>query len=39
MEIPGEVPMVMIEVQTGSCLGKDDILRYENVDARGQPLT
>jgi mannose-6-phosphate isomerase-like protein (cupin superfamily) len=25
------VPMVMIEVQTGSYLGEDDIIRYEDV--------
>lgn len=36
MENPGKVPMVLIEVQTGSYLGEDDILRYEDVYARGQ---
>lgn len=35
MENPGKVPMVMIEVQTGSYLGEDDIIRYEDVYARG----
>ena len=36
MENPGRVPMVLIEVQTGSYLGEDDIIRYEDVYARGQ---
>ena len=34
MENPGRVPMVLIEVQTGSYVGEDDILRYEDVYAR-----
>jgi mannose-1-phosphate guanylyltransferase / mannose-6-phosphate isomerase len=34
MENPGKLPMVLIEVQTGSYLGEDDILRYEDVYAR-----
>ena len=34
MENPGIVPMVLIEVQTGSYLGEDDIVRYEDVYAR-----
>lgn len=34
MENPGKVPMVLIEVQTGSYLGEDDIVRYEDVYAR-----
>jgi mannose-1-phosphate guanylyltransferase / mannose-6-phosphate isomerase len=33
---PGKVPLVLIEVQTGSYLGEDDIIRYEDVYARGQ---
>jgi mannose-6-phosphate isomerase-like protein (cupin superfamily) len=33
---PGKVPMVLIEVQTGSYLGEDDIIRYEDLYARGQ---
>ena len=33
---PGKVSMVLIEVQTGSYLGEDDIIRYEDVYARGQ---
>ena len=36
MENPGKVPMVLIEVQTGTYLGEDDIIRYEDVYARGQ---
>lgn len=36
MENPGKVPMVLIEVQTGTYLGEDDIVRYEDVYARGQ---
>jgi mannose-1-phosphate guanylyltransferase / mannose-6-phosphate isomerase len=36
MENPGRVPMVLIEVQTGTYLGEDDITRYEDVYARGQ---
>ena len=31
MENPGKVPMVLIEVQTGTYLGEDDIVRYEDV--------
>lgn len=34
MENPGKVPMVLIEVQTGSYLGEDDIVRYEDIYAR-----
>jgi mannose-1-phosphate guanylyltransferase/mannose-6-phosphate isomerase len=34
MENPGRVDMVLIEVQTGSYLGEDDIVRYEDVYAR-----
>ncbi|MFT5623600.1 MAG: mannose-1-phosphate guanylyltransferase/mannose-6-phosphate isomerase [Lentimonas sp.] len=36
MENPGKVPMVLIEVQTGSYLGEDDIVRYADVYSRGQ---
>ncbi|MEX0301549.1 MAG: mannose-1-phosphate guanylyltransferase/mannose-6-phosphate isomerase [Leisingera sp.] len=36
MENPGKVPMVLIEVQTGRYLGEDDIIRYEDIYARGQ---
>ena len=31
MENPGKVGMYLIEVQTGSYLGEDDIIRYEDV--------
>ena len=34
MENPGKLAIVLIEVQTGSYLGEDDILRYEDVYAR-----
>ncbi|WP_233557261.1 mannose-1-phosphate guanylyltransferase/mannose-6-phosphate isomerase [Gemmobacter lutimaris] len=35
LENPGKLPMVLIEVQTGSYLGEDDIQRYEDAYARG----
>lgn len=35
MENLGDTPMVLIEVQTGSYLGEDDIIRYEDAYARG----
>lgn len=35
LENPGRVPMILIEVQTGSYLGEDDIVRYEDVYERG----
>lgn len=31
---PGKVPLTLIEVQTGSYLGEDDIIRYEDMYAR-----
>jgi mannose-1-phosphate guanylyltransferase/mannose-6-phosphate isomerase len=31
MENPGKFPMVLIEVQTGSYLGEDDITRFEDL--------
>ena len=34
MENPGKMPMVLIEVQTGSYLGEDDIVRYEDIYSR-----
>ena len=34
LENPGKEPMVLIEVQTGSYLGEDDIIRYEDAYAR-----
>ncbi|MET4102534.1 mannose-1-phosphate guanylyltransferase/mannose-6-phosphate isomerase [Roseovarius sp. MBR-78] len=36
MENPGKVAMVLIEVQTGTYLGEDDIIRYEDIYARGE---
>lgn len=36
LENPGKVPMILIEVQTGTYLGEDDIIRYEDLYARGQ---
>ena len=34
MENPGKLPMILIEVQIGTYLGEDDIIRYEDVYAR-----
>jgi len=34
LENPGDLPMVLIEVQIGSYLGEDDIVRYEDLYAR-----
>lgn len=34
MENRGDAPMILIEVQTGSYLGEDDIVRYDDVYAR-----
>ena len=34
MENPGKLPMVLIEVQIGTYLGEDDIIRYEDVYSR-----
>jgi mannose-1-phosphate guanylyltransferase/mannose-6-phosphate isomerase len=36
MENPGKMRLTLIEVQTGSYLGEDDIIRYDDVYARGQ---
>lgn len=35
IENPGKIPMVFIEVQTGSYVGEDDIIRYEDKYSRG----
>ena len=35
MENPGKLPLTFIEVQTGSYFGEDDIIRYDDVYARG----
>ena len=34
MENPGQIPMLLIEVQIGTYLSEDDIIRYEDVYAR-----
>ena len=34
MENPGKSPMLLIEVQIGTYLGEDDIIRYDDVYAR-----
>jgi len=36
MKNPGKLPMVLIEVQTGSYFGEDDIIRYDDAYARDQ---
>ena len=36
LENPGKLPLTLIEVQTGSYFGEDDIIRYEDVYARGE---
>ena len=42
LENPGPAPLELIEVQTGSYLGEDDILRFEDaygrIDARSAQL-
>lgn len=35
LENPGKVPLELIEVQSGSYLGEDDIVRYDDVYGRG----
>ncbi len=32
---PGRIPLELIEVQTGSYLGEDDIVRLDDVYGRG----
>jgi mannose-1-phosphate guanylyltransferase/mannose-1-phosphate guanylyltransferase/mannose-6-phosphate isomerase len=34
MENPGRIPLTLIEVQSGSYLGEDDIVRYEDTYGR-----
>lgn len=34
LENPGKLPMILIEVQTGSYLDEDDIIRYEDIYSR-----
>lgn len=36
LENPGKLSLTLIEVQTGSYFGEDDIIRYDDVYARGQ---
>ncbi|MBT8123083.1 MAG: mannose-1-phosphate guanylyltransferase/mannose-6-phosphate isomerase [Gammaproteobacteria bacterium] len=36
LENPGEIPLEIIEIQSGSYLGEDDIVRYEDVYDRVQ---
>lgn len=36
LENPGRLPLKLIEVQSGSCLGEDDIVRFEDVYGRTQ---
>jgi len=31
---PGKIPLMMIEVQSGSYLGEDDIIRFEDIYGR-----
>ena len=35
LENPGQIPLDIIEVQSGSYLGEDDIVRFEDVYGRG----
>ncbi len=39
LENPGEIDLVLIEVQSGSYLGEDDIVRFEDVYGRHRPAT
>ena len=34
LENPGKVPLEMIEVQSGSYLGEDDIIRFDDIYGR-----
>ncbi|MNF15635.1 Alginate biosynthesis protein AlgA [compost metagenome] len=34
---PGKIPLEIIEVQSGSYLGEDDIERLEDIYGRSQP--
>ncbi len=36
LDNPGKIPLELIEVQTGSYLGEDDIVRFEDVYGRGR---
>jgi len=37
LENPGMIPLELIEVQSGSYLGEDDIVRFEDVYGRSEP--
>jgi mannose-1-phosphate guanylyltransferase/mannose-6-phosphate isomerase len=39
MENPGKIPLELIEVQSGSYLGEDDIVRFEDVYGRNDAAT
>jgi len=40
LENPGKVPLSLIEVQSGSYLGEDDIIRFEDIYRRdAQPAS
>ncbi len=34
LENPGKVPLVIIEIQSGSYLGEDDIVRFDDIYGR-----
>ena len=36
LENPGETPLEIIKVQSGSCLGEDNIIRYEGLYGRAE---
>ena len=38
LENPGKVPLELIEVQSGSYLGEDDIVRFDDVYGRDEPV-
>jgi mannose-1-phosphate guanylyltransferase/mannose-6-phosphate isomerase len=35
---PGKIPLEIIEVQSGSYLGEDDIQRFEDIYGRTAPI-
>ena len=39
LENPGQIPLDIIEVQSGSYLGEDDIVRFEDVYGRSDEQT
>lgn len=36
LENPGRIPVTLIEVQSGSYLGEDDIVRFEDIYSRAE---